>query len=168
MELWNAYTKNLVKLPFYIRRGGRIPKGAYHVVGEVIVRHADGSLLATRRSPLKSRYPGCWEISAGGAVKRGESFEQGAARELFEETGIRCSDLKKVYQIISLRERCVYMGYICETDCGKGSVRLQKGETSEYMWIDKDGAEEFIRRPDYVDCHAERIKNIIKELRSRV
>jgi len=36
----------------------------------------------------KDLYPGCWDVAAGGVVLADESYEQSAARELYEELGI--------------------------------------------------------------------------------
>ena len=164
MELWNAYNKHLKKLPFFLIRGKRIPKGVYHIVSEMIVRHVDGSFLAMRRSHEKSRYPDCWEISAGGAVKRGETPYQGAVRELKEETGIASSDLTPIYRFVYPRCRCIYMGYFCTVDVDKDKIILQNGETSDYVWVPEHEVLGFIDRADYVNVQAERIRKVLKEI----
>ncbi len=55
------------------------------LIARVVIIHGDKVLLL-RRSQSDSR-SGFWEM-AGGAVEPGESFEEGAARELQEEAGI--------------------------------------------------------------------------------
>lgn len=83
-ELWDAYDCNANKLDGTLTRGEKIPEGMYHPVAEIIVRHKDGSFLAMQRDFSKKHYGGFWEISAGGAVKKGETALEGAVRELFE------------------------------------------------------------------------------------
>lgn len=58
----------------------------------VRVRYNDAFLLLRRAE--KDEWPGIWELP-GGSLENGESLEEGAARELFEESGItvRPSDL---------------------------------------------------------------------------
>lgn len=49
----------------------------------------DGSgrvLMQYRDNNVAIDYPGCWTVPGGG-VEKGESFEQAARREFFEETG---------------------------------------------------------------------------------
>ncbi|CAM9504548.1 unnamed protein product, partial [Ectocarpus fasciculatus] len=46
----------------------------------------------------------------GGKVEAGESFEQGAARELMEESSLRATDLaKRGYLVFRMEEACKYM-----------------------------------------------------------
>lgn len=45
-------------------------------------------LLVHQRSPLKDVWPSRWDIAAGGVAAVGESWEDGARRELAEELGI--------------------------------------------------------------------------------
>lgn len=62
----------------------------------VLVRRSDGSILAVSRPepPLRFGLP-------GGVVERGESPDQAARRELFEETGLHVSGhLVKIYDAI--------------------------------------------------------------------
>ncbi len=90
MELWDAYDRNFKKIEgITLIRGeeSSIPKGIYHMVVLILVRHVDGQYLLMRRSPGKA-YPLYWEATAGGSVLQGESAIEGALRELREETGI--------------------------------------------------------------------------------
>lgn len=47
-----------------------------------------GELLIQRRQLRKDRYPGCWDISAGGFVRSGEEPAQAVLREAPEELGL--------------------------------------------------------------------------------
>lgn len=53
-------------------------------IGTVVIK--DGAVLLVRRSKSPSR--GLWAIP-GGSVELGETLQQAAERELFEETGVR-------------------------------------------------------------------------------
>ena len=94
MELWDAYDKNFQKIPGKtLVRGELIPQGLYHLVCDVIVRHADGVYLLMQRDPRKP-WGGMWEATAGGSALAGETPLECAARELREETGIVSTDLR--------------------------------------------------------------------------
>lgn len=54
----------------------------------IIVR--DGKILAQRRAARSGYYPGSWEFP-GGKLEANETYEQGLAREIFEEVGIRAT-----------------------------------------------------------------------------
>ena len=59
----------------------------YRPTARVLVFDAQDRLLLLRVEDPKARAPRFW-ITPGGGVEPGESFEAGAARELWEETGI--------------------------------------------------------------------------------
>ena len=88
MELWDAYDKDFRKIQgITLIRGEAIPEGIFHLVCDVIVRHADGSYLLMQRDKRK-HFGGMWEATAGGSAIQNESPLECAARELQEETGI--------------------------------------------------------------------------------
>lgn len=163
-ELWDAYDCNANKLDGKLIRGEKIPEGMYHLVAEIIVRHKDGSFLAMQRDFSKKHYGGFWEISAGGAVKKGETALEGAVRELFEETGIVCKSLEKTYRICGKKYPCIYFGYICTVDCDKNRIKLQEGETVAYKWVKSEDIIRFLTDKNYVTIHAERVLPYIHSL----
>lgn len=156
-EFWDAYNANLEKTGTYLIRGREIEKGLYHLVAEVVVMHTDGSFLAMRRDKNKPTYPSHWEISAGGAVLKDETPLQGAIRELREETGIVCNEMEKLYTITYENSHSIHIGYICKGDFDKEAITLQKGETSEYRWVEHEKVLDFIHYHHYVTTQAHRI-----------
>lgn len=158
-EIWDAYHPDGTLADVGLVRGEPIPAEYRHAVADVFVMHQDGTILLTQRDLSKPNYPGFWESGAGGAVLRGESFEQGARRELEEETGIIAGELIPNYKIIT--ERVIYQGYICYTDIPKDSIVLQKGETVAYKWADR---EEFLRifeSDEFVTALRERLRDFV-------
>lgn len=138
-ELWDAYDAGFSPLGFDLVRGEPMPEGVFHIVSEVIVRHRDGDYLLMKRHPGKPVHPGKWELTAGGAALKGETALDCIKRELFEETGISCSEF---VQTDRLRVRWSDFGvfffeFFAVTDCPKSSVRLQRGETVAYLWAPK-------------------------------
>ena len=92
METWDAYLKDGTLAGCDLVRGEPIPKGLYHLVCEILVRHIDGDYLLMRRDTRKANYGGYYEATAGGSALKGEDILSCAKRELLEETGIEFSD----------------------------------------------------------------------------
>lgn len=135
MEYWDAFDENLFKIPdVTLVRGEPIPEGMYHLVCDVLVKHADETYLLMQRAPEKT-FGGMWEATAGGAAIKGETPLGCAIRELQEETGILSSDLRHVGTII--KDSTIYMEYVCFY-AGRKDVRLQKGETVDYKWVTRE------------------------------
>ena len=100
MEYWDAFDENLFKIPdVTLVRGEPIPEGMYHLVCDVLVKHADETYLLMQRAPEKT-FGGMWEATAGGAAIKGETTLGCAIRELQKETGILSSDLRHLGTII--------------------------------------------------------------------
>lgn len=164
MELWDAYDANGEKLGYDLIRGNPVPAGCYHVVAEVAVRHADGSLLITQRDWSKPNYPGCWELGAGGSVLKGESWLQGGLRELLEETGITAEALEPLFVAANEKSRCIYAGYLCRYDGLKEAVTLQAGETIGFRWLSPAELKAFMGSPQFVTSHRERWFDFVSQL----
>lgn len=138
MELWDAYDENLRRLEgVTLVRGEPIPDGVYHLVCDVLVRHADGQILLMQRD-LAKRGGGKWEATAGGSALQGETPQDCAVRELREETGIAANDLTELTREVNPTNHTYYVEYLCVTHCDKNSVILQEGETMAYRWVDVD------------------------------
>jgi isopentenyldiphosphate isomerase len=78
---------------------GTIPRGECHGdpgkrhrASHILVRNGAGNYFLQKRSTAKKIQPGKWDSSVGGHVPSGESYEQGALRELSEELGVQLSD----------------------------------------------------------------------------
>ena len=136
MERWDAYDGELRRIEgMSLIRGEPIPAGVYHLVCEVLVRHADGSYLLMRRD-LRKHYGGLWEATAGGSALQGEAPLDCARRELREETGIRAEELRELGRVRSANTH--YVEFLCETDWPKDRVTLQEGETVAYRWVSRE------------------------------
>ena len=59
-----------------------------HRSGIVFLQRSDGRVLIQHRSPSKRIFPDCFDCSAAFHVTFGEAYEEAAARELREETGV--------------------------------------------------------------------------------
>ena len=163
MEIWDAYYRNEKKANYDLIRGEEIPKGFYHLVSEVLVKHVDGTYLLMQRDYNKETFPGKYEASAGGSALKGENPIQCALRELKEETGIVVTSLKEVYHIVNDENQRIYYGYLCIVDCDKDSIILQEGETISYKWMDKKEFLDCLNSNEYAGAHGKRIKTNLEK-----
>jgi isopentenyldiphosphate isomerase len=59
-----------------------------HRSGMIFLSRSDGKILLQHRSLTRARFAGCLDSSTSFHVAFGETYEQAAARELKEETGV--------------------------------------------------------------------------------
>jgi isopentenyldiphosphate isomerase len=72
-------------VPRHIMRERRL----MHRCTYVIVLDRQAKVYVHRRSETKDVYPGFYDVTAGGVNAVGESYDDGAEREVFEELGVR-------------------------------------------------------------------------------
>ena len=137
-EIWDAYDKEFNRIEdVKLIRGEVVPAGMYHLVCDIIVKHVDGTYLLMQRA-YEKHCGGMWELTAGGSALEGETPLECAVRELKEETGIVSCDLHELGRLVHDGHRSLYVEYLCITDWDKNAVSLQKGETIDYKWVDKN------------------------------
>lgn len=169
-EMWDAYDAQENKLGYEVRRSmaKSMPDGVYHVVVMIYTVTKDGKVLITQRSRNKTN-PLKWEVT-GGSIIAGESSNEGASRELYEETGLLCKpeELIALYEYTDHNKHCIYHGYINLCD-KEERVTLQPGETMDYMYVPYDEFFEFVMSDRFISSeqkrfmlHEELIKRSIK------
>jgi len=149
-EIWEAYDKYGNRLGFDLFRGEPVPKGAYHYVVEIYTITENNEVLITKRHQNKP-WPLKWEVT-GGAVLKGETPEQGAIRELREETGIEVkdSDLNFIYSYIYKELPSIFKCYLVFINKKKTKIVLQEGETINYRYIPYNEFKKFIKTDNFV------------------
>jgi 8-oxo-dGTP diphosphatase len=65
---------------------------------EGIIKDAKGRVLLLKRSDLNSLYVGKWQLP-GGKAHKNESAVHALKREIFEETGCKCSSVTRLKEI---------------------------------------------------------------------
>lgn len=160
MEIWDGYLIDGTLANHDLVRGEPIPEGMYHLVSEILVRHADGDYLLMQRDLRKEGWPGCYEATAGGSALKGEDAPACARRELREETGITANSLIEIGRHVS--RETIYHQYLCVTDCDKASVTLQEGETMSYKWIGEKEFITFVNSGEMIASQKERYRGYFK------
>ena len=143
MEIWDLYDRDGNRTgETWVRGFGEV---RYHIVCDILIRHRDGDFLLTLRDSRKEMYPGCWEASAGGSALAGETPEEGARREMQEETGLKAEKLELISITRKSDSRSVVYAFIAMVDAAKDSVMLQEGETVDYQWMKLSALRKMIR-----------------------
>lgn len=65
------------------------------VVTGILVKNDDGKILLVKKPDGVGPYPGTY-LTPGGGIKTGESADEAVQRELYEETGIKAINIKRV------------------------------------------------------------------------
>lgn len=164
MEKWDAYTRDGRLTGEILIRGEKIPNGLYHIACDVLVRHTDGTFLLMKRSAEKEQHGGYFEATAGGSVLMGEDKLACVKRELFEETGIVCDSFTEVASFVFDSSACIFYCFVCTVDCDKDSVKLQEGETEDYLWLTEKEFKVFLKSDKCIKPQIERYTDYFREI----
>lgn len=144
-EYWDLYDEHRIALGRKHLRGRPLPENTYHVVVSVWTVNQDNKLLLTLRSDEKELYPGLWENTSGSVVS-GETSAQAVRRELEEETGIVATEDELVFLGTARKAFSFVDIYLVRKTVDEDAIRLQKGETTAYMWVTLAELEEIHRQ----------------------
>ena len=124
--------------------------GADAIVGVAVVflfrKSSAGvlELLWQRRSDKIDRYPGDFDISAGGHINLGETLAEAAVRETREEIGaeISASDLRFVTERAFNKNRFAWI-YAVDFSGRPEEFHFDDNEVSEVRWVPFSESDEF-------------------------
>ena len=119
-------------------------------VGGGIFIVKEGRVLLQRRADN-----GLWSMHSG-AMEIGETLEENARRELFEETGLRAGELELlgIFSGEDMRHTYPNGDKVCIVQVMyiareyEGEIKLQKEELSELRWFDIGALPDDINPPD--------------------
>lgn len=168
-EVWDIIDKQKNVVGQMLRGRDKVPAGFYHLTVEVIATDGNGHMLVTQREWSKLRDSGKMEFPAG-AVISGETAEQAARRELWEETGLVADQLFVLHEsTVTGVIRIAYVAYI--PDLLERKITLQPDETIAYRFITWDewltivgsGEWEFGYQRHYTTAFMRNLKMILGE-----
>lgn len=133
-EYYDIYDENREKLGYTKERKQKLEAHEYIICCGVWVMDHQNRILLTQRAVEKAYAPLKWE-NTGGHMIPGETSRETAARELFEETGIRCTP--EELEFVGTHRNQPFFGddYLLVRDLDASEVVLQKGETQDVRWI---------------------------------
>jgi 8-oxo-dGTP pyrophosphatase MutT (NUDIX family) len=113
-------------------RARRLP----HRSTYILVFNSRGELYVQKRTLTKDVFPGYYDAAAGGVVLAGESYAQGARRELEEEMGIRDVPLTPLFDFYFADEHTRVWGMVfsCVYD-GEIVLQAEEVESGAFMPI---------------------------------
>lgn len=162
MEIWDAYDIHFNRLDKTLIRGEPIPSGYFHGVSIVVVQHDDGTFLMMHRDPKKEIDSNQWEPGASGSLLKGESFIQGAFRELEEETGLIVDNMQYMRDYCYHEYQTLYKIYVTIYHGDKDKITVQQGETDAYRWIKPDELFKAIDQEEYLIMFPDVIEECIR------
>ncbi len=151
MEIRDLYDINRNKIG-QIERSATIGREGYVLIVFVCLFNSRGEMLIQKRSNLKKKFGGFWDVTAGGGVLAGEDTQTAASRELFEEMGIRM-DFTGIRPALTWNLRNIFEDiYIANTDVDLSSLVLQEGEVDDARWASCEEILDMIKGGGFVDC----------------
>lgn len=161
-ECFDTYDKNLNKLDMDFPRGSTQPLGYYHIVTSIVLINEENKILVTLRDPNKT-YPFCYEITSGSMLK-GETKEEGAIREIKEETNISLNieDLKYFGKLII--KDTIFIGYVAYFRSDNQHIILQEGETIDYTFVTFEEFAQLIENKHFSPVNRKLLNATKKEL----
>ena len=111
-------------------RAKRLP----HRSTYILVFNSQGELYVQKRTTTKDVFPGYYDPATGGVVLAGESYEEGARRELAEELGIHDVPLTPLFTFYFTDEHTRVWGrvFACVYD---GAMVLQPEEVESGEFV---------------------------------
>ena len=153
MELLDLYDRSGRPLGRTVRRGEGLPRvaeGEYWRVCDVWLVNARGEVLIQRRSLDKPNWPGAWCESAGGAIRSGETPEEGMLRETAEEIGVRPDLSRGGLAFTYLGKTSHHDVWIFRMDVPLESLTLQPEEVIDARWARPEELLRMERDGDFV------------------
>lgn len=151
MEYLDIYNEERQRTGRIIPRNGEVFEGERLLVVHVCLFNSKGEMLIQKRQLTKDRYPGCWDVSAGGFVRSGEESEDCVQRELREELGLELTKDKLRYLLTEPFSYVLDDFYLAFGDYDVEQMKLQQEEVSEAMWADWKEIEKMLSEGSFVD-----------------
>lgn len=154
-EIWQLYSKNGEPMPgrgWEAARNNPEVSGSDGIVGISIVflykQGKDGmEFLWQKRSTEIDRYPGDWDLSAGGHINLDESVVDAAVREADEEIGAEISvdELEFVTMYPFNKNRFAWI-YLVDWTGKADNFHFDDKEVTEVKWVKYDEMGEFRKK----------------------
>ncbi|AXG68350.1 isopentenyl-diphosphate Delta-isomerase [Kordia sp. SMS9] len=153
MEEWDIYDKYRIKKGKVVTRGDTLNADEFHLVIHVAIINSNNQLLIQQRQPFKKGWPNLWDITVGGTAQAGETSQQAAERELFEELGY-AFDFTTIRPHFTINfQRGFDDYYILKAEVDLTKLTLQETEVQNVKWAYKDEIVTLIQSKQFIPYH---------------
>ena len=171
MEFLDIYDENGIRTGRVIERSSDfsdLREGERLLLVHVCVFNSAGMMLLQRRQLTKDRYPGMWDVSAGGFVSSGEDSFGAIRRELSEELGMTAED-GSIYFVCREPFSVVLDDfYAVFSDIDVSQLQLQEEEVMEAAWFSEQRVLEMLHSGELVDYSEDLIKRMFAAAGSKI
>src|ERR1700723_2087156 len=108
-----------------------------------------GRILVLQRAPSMVYKPGAWDLP-GGHLTADETFEEGLAREVAEETGLAIA-IDRMLGVNKTPGPYVQLFYACRPSGAQREVTVRSHEHSQWRWVTPNQIAELGERIPYLD-----------------
>ncbi|WKN45565.1 NUDIX hydrolase [Tunicatimonas pelagia] len=134
MEEWDLYDQHRIRTGKVVKRGKIFNPNEFHLVIHVCIINSNNQLLIQQRQPFKEGWENMWDLTVGGSAHAGETSNQAAERELFEEIGYK-ADLSTIRPVFTVNfNRGFDDYYILKADINLEKLSLQVAEVKRWRW----------------------------------
>ena len=158
MEVLDIYDKNRVKTGRTHIRGEKLANGDFHIVVFIAVFNNAGKMLIQQRQPFKEGWSGYWDITTCGSAVSGDTSQQAASRELYEEVGIEVDFSNTRPHFTIYAETCFCDFYLHRHDVDINSLQLGYDEVAQVKWATKQEIFDMIDSNIFVPVHKSAIE----------
>lgn len=158
MEYIDVYDASHNRIDKVVTRDTLPIPGERYLVVHICIFNAQGEMLIQRRHPLKDRYGGCWDVSAGGFALHGEDSVIAILREAREELGISLTAEDISFILTAEFSHVLDDFYYTKYDIPLSDVKAAADEVTEVAWASKQEILHMIRSGEFVDYHPEIIQ----------
>lgn len=138
MELFDLYDAYRRPTGETMVRGEPTPAGKYRLVVHICIFNSKGEMLIQQRQSFKKSWADMWDLSAAGGVVSGETSQESARRELFEELGLDVDFDGTVPALTTSYEEGFNDIYLLHQDVDVAALRFQYEEVQAARWAGRD------------------------------
>ena len=160
MELVDIYDDEQHKTGRVIARDETPRPGEHLLIVHLCLFNSRGEMLIQQRSFEKDRYPGCWDLSAGGFADSGESAEGALIREVREELGLQLNPADLKFMLCEPFSYVYDYIYFARRDINPEKLTLQSEELAGAKFASEDEILRMSAEGKFVDYEEQLLRRI--------